>query len=404
MWCARDKTCQGLVTAFPPFKGATCADDGPFRVYFEVPRPSKPPADFFRLPFPNDIRVKAGKLDMTDFPSPGPTPLGVDLVQLYVDAWTADFDGFSSVAVVTFRTSAEVNFDTAAAPAIRLVDLTPGEMLGRELSRSWGTIPDRNKYACKNRFVVRNTTDTPLYPKHTYAAILTTALKAKDGSTAAPDADMALMLAATAPADADFKAAWDSYKPLRDWLVSKGAEAPSVAAATVFTVADTTGHMERVAASVAAQPPPAADGTLGCDTGVKSPCDDGTPARACPAAASAFDELHGKMRVPIFQQGTAPYEKPADGGGILFTGGAPEVAAMVDVCFALSVPKAGAMPAGGWPLTVYSHGTGGSMRSFIDDGIAEKLGTAAKPRAVLGFDAVAHGARKGGRRLDEEAR
>ena len=58
-----------------------------------------PPKDFFRLPFPNDVRVTAGTLDMTDFPKPGPTPLGIDLVQLYVDAWVADFDGFSAIGV-----------------------------------------------------------------------------------------------------------------------------------------------------------------------------------------------------------------------------------------------------------------------------------------------------------------
>lgn len=395
LWCGRERTCQGLSTAFPPFVGATCADDGPFRVYFEVPRPNKPPADFFRLPFPNDIRAFAGKLAIADFPKPGPTPLGVDLVQLYVDAWTADFDGFSSIGVVTFRTSGEVNFDTAGPLAIRYVDLTPGETLGRELSRSWGTIPDRNKYACKNRFIVRNTLDAPLLPRHTYAVVLTTALKGSDGATAAPDADMTLMLASAAPSDVELKNAWDAYRPLRDWLVSKAAEAPTVAAAAVFTVADTTGPMEQVAASVAAQPPPVLSGLVRCDTGVKSPCDDGTPARACPPGGTAFDELHGKMKVPIYQQGTAPYEKPADGGGIQFTGITPEVAGTIDVCFALTVPRGAAMPASGWPLTVYHHGTGGSLRSFIDDGVAAKVAGAARPGAALGFDGVAHGARRG---------
>jgi len=36
------------------------------------------------------------------------------------------------------------------------------------------------------------------------------------------------------------------------------------------------------------------------------------------------------------------------------------------------------------------------MRSFISDGVAAKLASGATPAAVLGFDAVEHGARKGG--------
>ena len=29
------------------------------------------------------------------------------------------------------------------------------------------------------------------------------------------------------------------------------------------------------------------------------------------------------------------------------------------------------MPAGGWPVAIYAHGTGGSYLSFVDDGTAE---------------------------------
>ena len=65
------------------------------------------PADFYRLPFPNDLRVRAdGTLDLSDFPRPGLTLLGVDLVDLYADAAEADFAGFASIDVVSFRFSA----------------------------------------------------------------------------------------------------------------------------------------------------------------------------------------------------------------------------------------------------------------------------------------------------------
>src|SRR5215471_3124101 len=142
LYCGRGAVCAPLAQAFPPFAGAACHDDGVFRAYFEVPRVGKPPADFFRLPFPNDIRVGVetpGQLYMGDFPEPGPGPLGVDLVKLYVDAWTADFDGFSGIGAVTFRFSAAVDFATATANSVLMVDVTPGPSLGQGFARSWAS-------------------------------------------------------------------------------------------------------------------------------------------------------------------------------------------------------------------------------------------------------------------------
>ncbi|HTA21112.1 MAG TPA: EB domain-containing protein, partial [Polyangia bacterium] len=399
LYCGTTMTCQTLAQAFPPFAGVTCADDGAFRVYVEVPRPSTPPKDFFRLPFPNDVRVTDGALDMSDFPRPGPTPLGVDLVQLYVDAWTTDFDGFSSIGVTTFRFSADIDLSTATPDNVLLFDVTPGAS-GGEYARDWLFSSGRTKYSCRNRMTVRNTTDAPLLPKHTYAVILTTGIKSMAGETPVVDPDMTALLATTAPADATLMHAWTVYQPLRDWLAKppagEGITAPSVAAAAVFTVQDAPGHVQRLADAVAAQPAPVLKDVTLCAAGVKSPCDDGTPARACPATPDpAFDEIQGRFSVPIFQKGTEPYDTPAQGGGIVETAGVPQVQRTEDVCFDLTVPK-GAMPAAGWPLMVYHHGTGGSFRSVITDGVSGKLAGLTPPSATFSFDAVEHGARAGG--------
>src|SRR5258708_8024153 len=67
---------------------------------------------------------------------------------------------------------------------------------------------------------------------------------------------------------------------------------------------------------------------------------------------------------------------------------------------ALTVPK-GVMPAGGWPLVVYAHGTGGSFRSHVTEGVAKRLasvddGAGGKVNiAVLGIDQVETGPRRG---------
>ena len=396
LYCGATSTCAPLGTAFPPFQGVTCTDDGVFRAYFEVPSASKKPADFFRLPFPNDVRVTAGALDISDFPKPGPTPLGVDLVKLYVDTWTADFDGFSATAGITFRFSGNLDYATATGDVVKIIDVTPGPTFGAEFGRSWVTNNGQTKYSCQHTIVVRPSADAPFDPKHTIAAFVTTELKSDAGTPVAPDADFTAVMGATRPTDAALGHAWDAYQPLRNWLTSQ-VNPPTLATAAVFTVQDAPGHMGRLATSIEAQPAPLLTDITLCGGTAKSPCDDGTPARACPATAdSAFNEIHGKFSVPIYQEGTAPYDTPAMGGGITETGGVPAVVRTEQVCFAMTIPKGGAMPAAGWPLVVTHHGTGGSMRSFISDGIARNLATATKPAAVFGFDAVEHGARKGG--------
>ena len=395
LYCGAAKTCGTLTKAYPPFAGVTCTDEGPFRAYFEVPRPGKPPGDFFRLPFPNDVRVTDGALDISDFPRPGPTPLGVDLVKLYVDTWTTDFDGFSVGGAITFRFSDNLDYATATSNIIQIFDVTPGPTFDSDFNRSWVTDNGRTKYSCQHTLVVRNTADAPFEAGHTYAVIVKNGLASDAGVPAQADADFVTVMGATRPTDPALGHAWDAYQPLRNWITGKGDAAPKLVSAAVFTVQDAPGHMSRLVTSVNAQAAPALTELTTCGTGMTSPCDDGTPARACPTTADpAFTEIHGKFSVPIYQSGTAPYETPETGGGIAETAGAPAVVRTEQVCFALTIPKA-AMPADGWPLVVYHHGTGGSMRSFVSEGIAARLAGGTAPAAAFSFDAVEHGARKG---------
>jgi hypothetical protein len=398
LYCGVGSVCAPYSQAFPPFTGVTCADEGAFRAYFEVPRPARPPADFFRLPFPNDIRAAGGTLDLSDFPLPGPTELGVDLVKLYVDTWTADFEGFSSIAGITFRFSRELDPASATQDAVLLVDVTPGASQ-RYLPRLWTIANGRSKYACAHTLTLRPWTDQPLLPRHTYAAIVTTAIRSAGGEAPARDADLVALLGAERPADGALARAWEIYAPLRAWLAVAGDATPDVAGAAVFKVQDMTGHMARLAGDLATRPPPALTALTLCGPGVTSPCDDGTQARACGTTSTTFHEIHGRFSVPIYQSGTPPYDRPSDwaslGGAILEPGGGPTPVRTEAVCFALALPK-GTAPAEGWPLVVYHHGTGGSMRSAILDGTAAVVTGGPKPAALFAFDAVAHGARRGG--------
>ena len=121
------------------------------------------------------------------------------------------------------------------------------------------------------------------------------------------------------------------------------------------------------------------------------------------AVDPAFDELHALVTIPVFQGGTAPYLTPEDGGDIAWqSDGTPRVVRSEAVCASLTIPKGGTMPAEGYPLVIYAHGTGGSFRSHVTEGLAARLASVddveggQRRMAVLGFDQVAHGTRRGG--------
>ncbi|MEZ4400257.1 MAG: hypothetical protein R3B06_09575 [Kofleriaceae bacterium] len=399
--CAVGGVCDRASEAYPPFTGVTCApDQSPFRAFFEVPRPGQPVADFYRLPYPNDARIKAdGTLDLSDFPRPGQTILGVDLVSLYTDAAAADFAGFPSIAVVSFRFSSGLDFASIqdGSPLFMVDITTPGAPgFGANRSRAFGYDPGRGKFACQNRLTLGNRTTEPLEPGHTYAAWVSTAARGTGGAAPIQDPDLVAVLGDTQPTDPTLARVWTQYANFRAYLTAESRAATDVATVAVFTVADASSLARKLAAQVAAAPAPTVSDLTLCDGTTPSPCAPaGDAGRACGDSAGAFWELQGRLDIPNYQAGTLPYERPADGGAIAVDGaGAPVVQGRLGVCFAMTIPK-GTMPAGGWPLVVHAHGTGGNYRAAITNGVADALATAATPMATFTFDGVGHGERRG---------
>lgn len=389
----------GVVT----WKGETCSDDlGPTKAYFRVPR-GMGDGDFYRLPFPNDVRKKNGKLDLSGHPVPGAGIVGFDPVDRYLRDLEQNADGFGAYPTVFFRFSGGVDFDSLKqSGVVRFVDVTPNGA-GDDVGYGWTANTARNKYLCENWMAVRPPFASPLLPGHTYAAFITdSVMNAKKDAKVARSDDMTAMLGGTAPLDAALAAAWTAYAPLRAWATAKMFDPMTILTAAVFTV----GHHERAAsklpAAIAAAAAPTATSWVKCGAGA-SPCAQAAGDRACPAQPDpAFDELHALVTLPIFQKGNAPYETPTDGGGLdLAMDGTPQLVRTEQVCMSLTIPKGQAMPNNGWPLVVYAHGTGGSFRSHVNEGVAARLasvddGMGGKTRmAVLGIDQVAHGTRRG---------
>jgi hypothetical protein len=382
----------------PPWPGVTCMDTAsPVTAYFRVPRGTGD-GDFYRLPFPNDIRLPGGKPTLMGHPTPGPGVLGYDIVDRYLRAIENENDGWGLYHTTFFRFSGELETDTLNG-SVSLVDLTHSAPMG--LYYTYAT--NGGAYICPNWVAVRQGQGSTYAEGVTYAAMISTALKAKGGAPIQPSPDFVAMFAATAPTDATLAAAWPAYAPLRAYLTKTSIDPATVLVATVFTVGKPTAPVSKLEGVIDAAPAPTATMWTKCDTGVASPCPDTTGDRACAAADPSFDELHALVALPIFQSGTAPYLTPMDGGGLqLDATRTPVVVRTQEVCMSLTVPK-GAAPAAGWPTVVYAHGTGGDFRSHVTQGLAADFakgvddGTGKIVKAaVLGIDQVCHGPRRNG--------
>jgi hypothetical protein len=389
----------------PTWLGETCDDptSGATLAYFHVPRGTND-GDFYRLPFPNDVRNSAGKISLANHPSPGSELLGFDVVDRWLRDTEATVDGFSTYPTVYFRFSApaDINGTLKQTGAVKYLDLTsPG--MPTELGFGWVATTDRNAYICNNWMGIRPPKGAPLTPGHTYAVvIMSTVLDASlQPIQVSPDLT-ALLSAAPGPSDPALAPHWPKYQPLRAWAAAAGVPVSSILNATVFTVGHPNAIGPKLAAAVAAvTPAPSAAAWIRCGD-APSPCPQATGDRACGAADPAFDELHALVSLPIFQKGTEPYLDPADGGDfVLDASGTPQMQRTEQVCLALTVPKGAAMPANGWPLVVYAHGTGGSFRSHVTEGVAHRLASVDDGAggqvhmAVLGIDQVEHGPRRG---------
>ncbi len=407
--------CQGLPPvpdgglspiALPtPWAGEACVDvSGPTQAYFRVPRGNSSDGDFYRLPFPNDVRRTGGKVSLSNpnHPTPGSGLLGYDLVQRWISDVEATVDGFSAYPTVFFRFSAEMDISGSLKKkgVVRWLDITqPASPV--ELGSGWNASTARNAYICDNWMGVRPPDGAPLAPGHTYAVFVTTDALDSNGKTVLVSPDLTALLGGTAPSDATLAAEWPKYQPFRDWAAGANVAVSSILTAAVFTVGHPNAVASKLADAVAAATAPAATSWVDCATG-PSPCAQATGDRACGTPDPAFDELHALISLPIFQQGTEPYLTPSDGGDFqLAADGTPQFQRTEQVCMALTVPKGVPMPAAGWPLVVYAHGTGGSFRSHVTEGVAKRLASVDDGAggqmnvAVLGIDQVETGPRRG---------
>ena len=394
----------------PPnfWPGVVCApdpDETP-RFYFDLRAGKDPERDYFRLPFPADARRKGSGIDLEGFPrAPAEFSPAPELATV-IDRWMAhleqDTAGFAVEGAVLFRSSVSIG----PVKGIRYLNITPGHPeYGQTLSGQTFIAQNGpgsgNHYICDNWLAIEPIDGVPLDPGATYAVVLLDGTKPKAGGEFEQDTDLKAMFSGTAPKDPLQAAAWPSFAPLRDYIAAGDGDtslrADEIVAATVFTTGRHRDLLARARDAVYQGPLHISD-LHTCDAAAPSPCssdpglsDDERAARSCGASSSKFTEIQGRVTLPIFQEGRAPYASL--GGKIqLDATGVPILHDVQNACFSLAVPT-GEAPSAGWPTLVFAHGTGGSFRSAIAEGLAARL--AEVGIATLSVEGLLHGQRRG---------
>ncbi|MEW6267767.1 MAG: hypothetical protein AB1689_00550 [Thermodesulfobacteriota bacterium] len=345
-------------------------------------------SSFYDMPFPFELRRDAdGTVSLASFPF----PVGNALIDAYHAALERT-EGFGINSGVFFKfdgdllgASLPADPDASRAPgaSVFVINVDTSSRKRGERTPLWLEFRSAgDAWRDDHLLAMMPVPGHPLEPDTLYAAVVTDDVLGDDGLPVTPSPFIERMRD-QAPLDAFDRQALPFYRRLwRQLEIFEGLPRDRVVAATVFRTGDATAKLEAAARYVRARVRPSATNI------------------ALDAARSSghYWVFTGQVVAPQFQNGTPPFT--AAGGGIFQfdARNRPLVQRVETLHFVLAVPKETedgslTMPARGWPVAPYMHGTGGSRNSFINDGTAGRL--ASQGIASLGIDQPLHGLRLG---------
>jgi hypothetical protein len=310
------------------------------------------PDSFYAMPYPSDLRLTAdGTPDLRGFPN----NLGESIIE-GLRTTAMQRKGFPQMPVAYFHFDAElapedpsVVVPADASQSILLVDVDPSSPERGRLYPVVAGTPAADRYLLDGTLEVAPRVGVVLHESRTYAFVVTTSLRdAAGANVSTPDALRALESDTPPAADPEL-AAWKLYQPLWTTLDQIGIARASVAIATVFTTGDVVQDTADLSSRVIAKYQTTIDG-------LKVPPGGDQP---------RFCEVTGTVSYPQFQQGTPPFD--TDGLFQMGDDGLPVKQRDEVVPIALALPRS-PMPAGGYPLIVYFHGSGGLSTDLVNNG------------------------------------
>ena len=311
-------------------------------------------SSFYDMPYPSDLRLNArGGPDLTGFPFPGTYEVfdGVRKVAM-------DQPGFPVIPVAYFKSSAELPaldegkvIAADKASPILLIDVDEASSERGKLFPVVATTPPQDNYVRVTLLATAPRPGIVLHPKRKYAFVVMKSLKDAAGKELGAPAALTLLEAGKAPEGAKGAMAKDLYASLWTTLPMAGVDVKNVAGATIFTTGDVVAELALLSTKLTAKY------TVTIDNLAVDP-DDG-------ATHDGYCELKGKVTYPQFQKG-----KPAFDSEGLFDysdGGLPAKQRDEDAPLTITIPE-GEMPAGGFPLVMFFHGSGGKSTAIVDRG------------------------------------
>lgn len=364
---APDATADGDATSAPDSDddGADLAPDTveptATVAYFDLDGELSGRDGFYQLPWPSDARTQAnGLTDISALGNPPRVALFDGLMRI-----ASELRGYPTMPVAWFRFTGplatlreDVVIPAEASSPILLIDIDPE-------SDRYGTLfPTVARTLTSDSFVPTNVLGVAPRPgfvlpaSRTYAFVVRTGVLDAAGEPLGVPEALAEMAAGGVPEGARAAAVAASLEPLWPALDALGVPRSEVAAATAFTVGDETAENFELSERVRER----------FDTPIESVAFVQQWDRYC--------QLEAAITVPEFQDGTPPYA--AEGGLFVYDDSGDLVMQReVTLPVTLTIPRR-EMPADGFPLTVYVHGSGGVSTECVDRGPRE---TADGPQA-----------------------
>ena len=308
---------------------------------------------FFDFPYPSDLRLTPqGTPDVAAFPDPG-VPILVGLKKA-----AQERKGFPMVPAAYFKFTAklkdrdpELLVDGGVKAPLLLLDVDPASPERGTAYPVVAQTPNPDAYVPENLLSIAARPGIVLAPNRKFAFVVTRAVGMDAGGEPQAPAALLALSRGEVPAGAKGPLLKELYAPLWETLDKVGVPRADVVGATVFTTGDVV----------------ADNATLG-DLVVKTYAPDLTDLTLLADPANTQPELchvRAKIVMPQFQKGTPIFT--TEGLFEIGPDGLPTKQRDESVPVSIGIPKK-PMPAGGYPLVVYFHGSGGVSQQVINGG------------------------------------
>lgn len=359
------------------------------------------PLDFGAVPFPDDLYLQGGHVELGAFPR---EELGDPATIESLRASLREVDGFGVTTPVWFGVDGAI--DPASLPATPSATLAEGASAllvdaDSASPRAFERVPVRVRWDAETQRISLQPADGhPLREGTRYAAVLTSGVRAADGSPLLPaPAFAAIRDAAARPSDPLAAEAYEQYAPVIASLPARvGVAREEIVALAVFRVQTVGRDLADARALLRARAAPALDVRRVVGAGPDLDALLGIPSADVPGTDVEGGVRHGSIAWVIDGTFRTPeLASPAagrHGRWMRDASGALVVKREDDVWLTLVLPEG--VDLAGVPLVVFQHGLGGQRGDVF--AVADAL--CASGFAVASIDIPYHGMRTSGEAID----